>query len=169
MEGSEVPTAANRRFRRGEESNSKSARQGRGSARIGRALKVLIVVDAVSFLGASIIHFGISIPLGLAVLSDVPILPAAIVEGAIGIAFVLAAAAVFTRQGWAWSGTLGAHLFGILGVLVGLSVTLRNPDGTSTGNFWFHLIILPVLVAGILLLLIPRPRAAVVPTKKDVP
>lgn len=124
------------------------------------ALGALIVVNAVAFLGASIVHFGVPIPLGITTLADVTILPAGIVEGAIGIAFVVAAAAVLARRDWAWSETVGAHVFGILGVLIGLSVTLRDPGDSSSANFQFHVAVLPVLVAGLVLLLTEGGKAA---------
>ncbi len=152
MASGDVTAASDTRLRGEASSSNGRLEAGRGvGARV--ALEVLIVVNAVAFLAASIVHFGIAIPLGITTLADVPLLPAAIVEGAIGVAFVLAAFAAFGRRDWAWSGTLGAHLFGVLGVLVGLSITARDPDALSSPNFWFHVIILPVLVAGLLLLL----------------
>jgi hypothetical protein len=152
MEGSDVAAASGIRLR-GKESSPTGSLETRRGARARAALGILIVVNAVAFLVASGVHFGIRIPLGFTVLSDVTILPAGIVEGAIGIVFVLAGAAVLARQDWAWNATTAAHLFGILGVLVGLSVTLENPDDTSPVNTLFHLAILPVLVLGLILTL----------------
>lgn len=123
-------------------------------------LEALIVGEAVAFLLASIVHFGFQIPLGFATLSDVTILPAGIAEGAIGLGFVVAALAVFARRDWAWTGTLGAHLIGILGVLVGLGVTLRDSGDSSPANLLFHEAVLPVLVVGLILLLTRSGQAA---------
>ncbi len=118
------------------------------------------MVDTVSFLAASSIHFGFAIPLGFTTLSDAVLLPAAIAEGAIGVVLALATAAAFSRLDWAWIGATAAEVFGILGVLVGLSVTLGDPTDSSSANFLFHLGILPVLVVGLLLLVTPNGKAA---------
>ncbi len=136
---------------RGKESNSPSGyKAGRTGARV--ALELLIVVDAVAFLGASIIHFGYAIPLGFTTLADAALPQAAVAEGVIGVAFVVAVAAVFARRSWAWGGTLVAYLLGVIGVLIGLSVSVGDPDLSSSPNFGFHLAILPVVVVGLLLL-----------------
>ena len=148
------------RLGRGKDPSSDGGLETRRGAGARVALEILIVVNTVSFLVASAIHSGFQIPLGFTTLSDVTILPAEIAEGAIGIVFALAAAGVFARMAWAWIGTMAAHAFGILGVLIGLSVTLNDPGDASSANFWFHLIILPVLVVGLVLLLTRSGKAA---------
>ncbi len=167
MDGSDVAAASEARLRRGKDSTSEGGIDVRRARGTRLALEVLLVVDTVAFLGASIIHFGFAIPLGFTTLSDAVLLPAAIAEGAIGIVLALATAAVFSRLDWAWIGTMAAEVFGILGVLIGLSVTLGDPADSSSANFLFHLSILPVLVIGLILLVTPggttalgRPRKA---------
>lgn len=138
---------------RGKESNSDGRLEARRGVRARIALEILIVVNAAVFLGASIIHFGYAIPLGFTTLADAALPQAAVAEGVIGLAFVLAAAATFARGSWAWGATLVAYLLGLIGVLIGLSVSVGDPDLSSSPNFWFHLTILPVVVVGLLLLL----------------
>ncbi len=158
MEGSDVAAAGEDRLRGKESSSDGNGGTPRGvGARI--ALKVLIGVNAVAFLVASVVHFGYAIPLGFATLADAALPQAAIAEGVIGVAFVVAAAAVFTQSSWAWGATLVAYLLALVGVAIGLSVSLGDPDLTSSANFWFHLSVLPVVVAGLLLALTRSGRA----------
>ncbi len=152
MEGSDVAADAEARFRGRESRSSGNAATPRNVvARI--ALEVLVCGSAAAFLIASAIHFGAQIPLGFATLSDVTILPAGIAEGLIGAAFAGAAAAVFARWSWAWNGTLAAYLLGILGVLIGIGVSMTDSGDSSKANLLFHVTILPVLVAGLALIL----------------
>lgn len=145
---------------RGKESSPDRREETRAGAGARAALEILVVANAVAFLVASVIHFGVRIPLGFTTLDDATILPAAIAEAVIGVAFVLAALEVFARRRAAWSATLGAHLFGVVGVLVGLGVTLNDSGDSSPTNLLFHELILPVLVVGLLLLLTRSGQAA---------
>ena len=158
MVGSDATAASDTRLR-GTESGSDRSLEARGGVRARLALEILIVVDAVAFLGASLVHFGIAIPLGFTTLADAALPQAAVAEGVIGVAFVVAAAAVFARTSWAWGATLVAYLLGVIGVLVGLSVSVGDPDLSSSPNFLFHLSILPVVVVGLLLVLTRSGRA----------
>lgn len=144
---------------RGRESNSERRLDARGGVGARIALEVLVVVNAVAFLAASVIHFGVSIPLGFATVADATLPQAAVAEGVIGVAFVVAAAAVFSRSTRAWGATLVAYLLAAVGVVIGLSVSAGDPDLTSSANFWFHLGILPVVVAGLALVLTRSGRA----------
>ncbi len=159
MDGSDVAAVRETRLR-GKDPSSNSSLEARRAPGTRLALEGLLVADTVSFLAASVIHFGVSIPLGVTTLTDAVLLPAAIAEGAIGIALALATAAVFSRLDWAWIGAMAAEVFGILGVFVGLSVTLGDPTDSSSANFLFHLGILPALVVGLILLVTPSGRTA---------
>ncbi len=151
MEANEVDAVSETRLR-GKEPIS-TARMNARRGGWGRVVsEALVVVDAVAFLATSVIHFGYPIPLGFATLSDVRILPAGIAEGAIGFAFVAAAAMVFARSRWAWNGTVAAYLLGIIGVLIGISVSVVDSGDSSRANLLFHLSVLPVLVAGVAIL-----------------
>ena len=137
---------------RGKESSSKGSLEARRGPAVRVATEILVVGNGAAFLVASVIHFGVQIPLGFATLADVSILPAAIAEGVIGLALAAAGAAVLARWTWAWTGTLAAYLLGIVGVLIGLGVSVTDSGDSSRANLLFHLTILPVLVVGLVLL-----------------
>ena len=63
------------------------------------------------------------IPLGF---TEPPLLPAMVVEGLIALGFIVSAVALFTRKPWAWSATIAAHVFCVMGVLLGLWATRRG-------------------------------------------
>lgn len=120
--------------------------------------RILTVFDTVALLFAASLHVaGVRIPLGSAVFIEPQIVPAAIVEGLAGVFFAGAAYAVFTGRRWAWSMTLFAHGFAILGFLLGIFST-RN--GTSTFNHAYHYVMLAIFVIGLALLLTASARAA---------
>ncbi len=158
MVSSDVAAAPDTELR-GEPSSLNERQETRRGVWARIALEVLIVVNAVAFLAASVIHFGYSIPLGFTTLADATILQAATAEGVIGVAFVVAATAVFARSTWAWGATLVAYLLAVIGVLIGLSVSVGDPDLSSSANFWFHLTILPLVVVGLVLLVARSGRA----------
>ena len=119
-------------------------------------ISILVVVEAATFLLASLLHLGIPLPLGL---TQPQIIPATIVEGLCGLFLAISAYALFARKRWAWRAALAAHLFAVAGVLLGLLVTLRNP-GSDVANAIYHRVILVVLVVVLILLITPRIRAA---------
>ena len=117
--------------------NSWSSRSGRGSSfprvkrssMIGttipnrvpaRALGVLMMLEALSFLGFALLHLGVRIAADFAVI-DEPRRPfAVIVEGVAAVALALGASAVLTRRTWAWVAATGAHAIALAGVLWGM-------------------------------------------------
>jgi hypothetical protein len=120
--------------------------------------RVLAVFDTVALLIAAALHIqGVRISLGSADFVEPQIVPAAIVEGLAGLIFAVAAYALFTSRRWAWAMTLSAHVFAILGFLLGIWST-RN--GTSPFNHDYHLIMLGIFVVGLALLLTPAAHAA---------
>lgn len=122
------------------------------------ALRALVIFDTVALLFAAALHIqGAHIPLGFATFDEPQIVPAAIVEGAAGLIFAVASYAMFAGKRWAWPWSLFAHLFAILGFLVGLFAT-RN--GTSAFNHIYHYVMLAIFVIGLALLLTPRAKTA---------
>jgi hypothetical protein len=70
---------------------------------VRRAVAVLAAVYAGTFVVAVLLHLGVQISLGSAVL-DEPQRPfAVIVESTAGAVLVVGAYAVFTRKAWAWA------------------------------------------------------------------
>ena|SRR5215472_15355284 len=77
-------------------------------------IRVLIVIEAVTFLLAALLHTGIQFPLGI---SQPQIIPATIVEGLCWLFLSVSAYAVFARKTWAWRAAIAAHAFAVVGVL----------------------------------------------------
>lgn len=125
---------------------------------VGAVIRVVMVFDAVALLFAAALHInGASIRLGSAVFDEPQIVPAAIVEGLAGLLFLVSAYAVLAGRTWAWTSAIVAHVFAILGFIVGLVAT-RN--GTSPFNFTYHRVMLAIFVLGFILLLLPLGQAA---------
>ena len=125
---------------------------------IGLLIRVLLVFDTIALLFASAIHInGASIPLGAAVFNEPQMVYAAIVEGLAGGIFAVASYAALAGRNWAWRSAIIAHVFTILGFLLGLYATR---GGTSPFNYSYHRVMLVIFVAGLILLLLPVGRAA---------
>lgn len=121
---------------------------------------ILAALYAVTFLVGAVLHLGVRIPLGLAVLEEPVIIPATIVEGLCGLALGVGSYSVFAGRTWAWTATMGAHAFALAGVLLG-TVALAAGRGPSTVlNTTYHRVMTVVLVVGLALLATPRARAA---------
>jgi len=119
-------------------------------------ISVLIVAETLTFLLATLLHLGIPVPLGF---TQPRIIPAAIVEGLCGIFLAVSAYAIFTYKTWAWQVALAAHVFAVVGVLLGILATIRSPAGGEP-NFIYHRVILGVLIVVLILLATPATRAA---------
>jgi hypothetical protein len=122
-------------------------------ATISRFLGILVTLEAATFLVAAMLHMGLQIPLGFAVLAEPRILPATIVEGTAGILLGVAALGLWERQGWARTTAIVAHVFSICGVLLGIAALAAGRGPRTESNAIFHRVILVVLVAGLFLLL----------------
>lgn len=110
---------------------------------VTRVLRVVLVVDAVVFLTAALLNFGLHIPLGFAQLSfPVPIWQAGIGEAIIGLA--LLAAAVTGRMRIAWV----AFWLSVVGIVFGLSSARVQGPARD-----IHVILVPlaIVVFGLLL------------------
>lgn len=131
-------------------------RRGSGGTLIG----TLAALYAVTFLVGAVLHAGVSIPLGFAVLSEPVIVPATIVETLCGIFLAVGAYAVFSHESWAWPVVTAAHGFALGGVLLGIAALALGAGPGTELNFVYHRVMLLALVAGIVLLLIPIGRTA---------
>jgi hypothetical protein len=111
--------------------------------RVALVLRIVLVIDAVVFLTAALLNFGLHIPLGFAELSfPLPFWQAGIGEAVIGLA--LLATAVTGRIGVAWV----AFWLSVVGIVVGLSSARVQGPARD-----IHLILVPlaVVVFGLLL------------------
>jgi hypothetical protein len=132
----------------------------RRRATLSTALGVLAALYAVTFFVGALLHLGVRISLGFAVLAEPRILPATIVEGLCGLFLAVGAYAALTRKRWAWTAITAAHVFALGGVLLGMAA-LAVGAGPSTGlNDIYHRVMLAALAAGLVLLLTPVGRAA---------
>jgi hypothetical protein len=125
-----------------------------------RTFRVLIVLETLAFLCFALLHLGVRIPLGFAVLQEPQRPYAVIVEGVAAIVLALAATAVFTRRTWAWAAATVAHAVALAGVLWGMIAIAAGRGPHTQLNDTFHRVMAVVLAAGLILLLTRRGRAA---------
>jgi hypothetical protein len=119
-----------------------------------------VVLEALSFLCFALLHVGVRIPVGFAVIEE-PRRPfAVIVEGLAAILLALAASAVLTRTTRAWAAATAAHAVALAGVLWGMVAVAAGRGPHTQLNDTYHRVMVVVLGVGLLLLLIRRGRAA---------
>jgi hypothetical protein len=127
---------------------------------IATAIGILSAVYAATFFFGALLHLGVTIPLGFAVVEEPVILPATIVEGLCGVALAVAAFAVLTRRELAWPIALAAHAFALGGVLLGITALALGAGPSTELNSVYHRVIVVALVAVLALLLSPAGRSA---------
>ena len=120
-------------------------------------ISVLMVLEAITFLLAAMLHLGVQFPLGF---SEPQIIPATIVEGLCGIFLAVGAYAVFARKSWAWQGAVAAHVFAVAGVLLGITALALGRGPSTEANTIYHRVMLVVLVVVLAGLSTPGARAA---------
>jgi hypothetical protein len=119
-------------------------------------ISILIVLEAITFLLAALLHLGVQLPLGF---TEPRIIPATIVEGLCGLLLAVSAYAVFTRKTWAWWAAISAHIFAVAGVLLGITALALGAGPSTEVNTIYHRVILVVLVIVLALLATPGARA----------
>jgi hypothetical protein len=122
------------------------------------ALRILLFVDVVLFLGSALLHAGVRVPLGVITLSEPRILPALIVEGASGLFLLAGAVGVLASRPWAWPVTFAAHAFACAGVMLGIYALTMGWGPRTLVNDVAHRLMLMALVAGLILLSTPGAR-----------
>lgn len=125
------------------------------STRLSTGTGVLLCAAATTLAVASLLHFGVAIPLGATAIRD-PFPGAAIPEAVIAVVLAAGALALLVRRAGARWLALAATLFALAGTLYGLTVTLRRGE---SGDIVYHLALLTMLLASAVLLLgLLRPR-----------
>jgi hypothetical protein len=114
-------------------------------------IRVLVVVNSVTFLLFALFHGGIALPLGVVTLAEPRIVPATIVEGLCGVGFVISALALFSHRRWAARVTLAAHVFALAGVFLGMAALAAGRGPRTTTNDIYHRVMVVVLLVGITL------------------
>lgn len=112
---------------------------------------ILMAVAAGTFAVASIVHFGVDIPVGFTTIRD-SFPGAATPEAVIAVAVAIGATAVLIRRRKSRGIALGITSLAIVGTVYGLTVTL---DSTRTGDIAYHVGILAALLIVLSLLLVP--------------
>ena len=122
------------------------------------AVALLAAVYAATFVVAVLLHVGVEIPLGFAVL-DEPRRPfAVIVEGAAGTVLAVGAFAALARKAWAWAAATGAHAVALAGVLWGMVAVAAGRGPHTQLNDSYHRVMVLLLAATLILLLTPLGR-----------
>lgn len=129
-------------------------------------LGVLSAVYAATFFLGALLHLGVRVPLGFAVLAEPRILPATVVEGLCGLALFVAAFAVLSREAWARPAAIAAHAFALGGVLLGTAALALGAGPTTDLNTVYHRVMLVALAAVLVFLLTPAGRAALPGTER---
>jgi hypothetical protein len=120
---------------------------------LATTLGILAILSAATFFLAALLHLGVRIPLGFAVLAEPRIIPATIVEGLCGLGLAVGGYAVLAGRSWAWSAVTGAHAFALGGVLLGITALALGGGPSTELNTIYHRVMLVALVAGLVVLL----------------
>lgn len=124
---------------------------------------LLAAVYAATFIVAVLLHVGVQIPLGFAVL-DEPQRPfAVVVEGLAGLGLALSVFAIFARKTWGWAAATAAHAVALVGVLWGMVAVAAGRGPHTQLNDTYHLVMVVLLAGGLMLLLTPLGRTALRP------
>ncbi|HZU76387.1 MAG TPA: hypothetical protein VFA70_06455 [Dehalococcoidia bacterium] len=134
------------------------------------AVATTAAVEAATFYFFGLAHTGLRIPLGLATVSEPRIVPATVVEWLCGLALAGGACAIAVRHPRGWAAALGAQLFALAGVGLGLWAG-SSGEGATALNHTYHLVMLGCLAAGGALLLTPAGKATLSrkPSAPDTP
>jgi hypothetical protein len=126
-------------------------------APVATVIRVLVVLEALVFAMAALLHAGVPLPVGF---TEPLIVPAAIVEGLIALFLLVSAFALFVHQTWAWAAATFAHAFAVGGILLGITALALGAGPTSDANYIYHRVMLVLASAILILLLTPLGRAA---------
>jgi hypothetical protein len=119
---------------------------------------LLAAMYAATFVVAVLLHLGVEIPLGFAVLDEPRRPVAVIVEGMAGIVLAVGAFAIFARTTRAWAAVTGAHAVALAGVLWGMVAVAAGRGPHTQLNDTYHRVMVELLAATLILLLTPRGR-----------
>jgi hypothetical protein len=127
---------------------------------IATTIGILSALYAATFLLGALLHLGIRIPLGFAMVEEPVIIPATIVEGLCGTALAIAAITVLVRRNGAWTVATAAHAFALGGVLLGITALAVGAGPSTDLNTVYHRVMVVALVAVLALLFSPVGRNA---------
>ena len=117
-----------------------------------RRYAVLMLAEAATFGIASYLHLDGQIPLGFTTITGEHFSRASFPEAVIGAVLAAGAVAVAVAPGRARSAALGTTGFAVLGVMTGLGFVLTSSRPHIAIDLSYHLTILLVLLAGLVVL-----------------
>lgn len=126
---------------------------------VATTVGILCAVYAVTFLFGALLHLGLRVPLGFAVLQEPRIIPATVVEGLCGLVLAVAAFVVLVRAGWSWTVAFAANAFALGGVLLGIAALAVGAGPSTELNTIYHRVMVVALVAVLGLLISPTGRS----------
>lgn len=124
------------------------------------AFGALSLLYAATFFLGAVLHLGVTVPLGVGVLSEPVIPPATVVESLCGLALTVAGVAILTGRRWWWRASVAAHAFALGGVLLGIIAVAAPGRGPSTPlNNAYHLTMVVALTGTLVALARSRRRS----------
>jgi len=117
---------------------------------------VVILLEGITFWFAALLHSGANVLFFI----EPQIIPAMIVEGLCGFFLLISAALVFTHKKVARKIAVAAHIFSIAGVVLGIVALTLGRGPTTILNYFYHRVILTVLLVMLIVLFSARARAA---------
>ena len=135
-----------------------SFRHGSGADRYRTRVGVATALEAATFAAAAVLHSRPRIPLPVTTLRGDWFPHAAIPEAIIAVVLAAGATAVLARSSRAWGIAVAAHVFAIVGVLVGLAAITGGIGHRRPADIVYHATILVVLL-GVLTVLLRRRSA----------
>lgn len=135
---------------------SVSARMQAHRPRIEATASAMLAAAATLAL-ASMVHFGVVIPLGIVTLDD-PFPGAWIPEAVIAIVLTVGSISLLARWPGAWWWALLSIVLAIAGTVVGIRVVLVSGAGTAAGDLIYHAGLLAILLVALVLLFLTDTR-----------
>jgi len=114
---------------------------------VDRRVGMLMVFEAATLAVAAIVHLAGYTPAGSKPPFDAS--HAGVAEAIIGVALAYGAIEVLRSSSRAWAAAVATTGFAILGFIVGLTITTQGGD---VPDVVYHLIMLPILVASLVIL-----------------
>ena len=121
-------------------------------AGVDRRFAAVMLAEAATFGVASYLHLDGRIPVGFTAITGEHFGRASVPEAIIGAVLAAGAMVVAVAPGRARTAALGATGFAVLGVLAGLGFVLTSSRPHIAGDLAYHLTILLVLLAGLVVL-----------------
>ena len=127
---------------------------------ISKVIAGLMGLATLTFVIASLLHFGVALPLGVVTINGEPFRRAAIPEGIIAAVLAAGSVVALTRRPTAWWLALATSIFAVLGVIVGLSTIAIGVGPRTVPDITYHISVLVLLLVIVGLLVTPGARRA---------